>query len=176
MDGEKHEENAAGSDEEQAGRSSSVGPNETEGTSATHTTDVAHAAEAKAKKRNRTTLVIVGAVVVVLAALILWANRDTSTKIESAAEECTQILSVSDEGKTIILHLPGEDGADDIFALTDEDRLLCVLDELGMPSAVRNHITQTRALDGQQTDEWDDFTARWTYHPDPGLRLVIQER
>ena len=32
-----------------------------------------------------------------------------------------------------------------------------------------------RALDGQQTDEWDGISARWTYHPEDGLHLVLRD-
>ena len=38
---------------------------------------------------------------------------------------------------------------------------------------VTQHIESTRALDGMQTDEWDDMKARWTYHPDDGLSLTL---
>ena len=43
-----------------------------------------------------------------------------------------------------------------------------------MPDAVRQHVSTTRALDGQQTDSWTGYTARWTYHPDDGLQMTIQ--
>lgn len=32
----------------------------------------------------------------------------------------------------------------------------------------------TRALDGQQTADWDGFTASWGYHPDTGLDVVVE--
>ena len=50
-----------------------------------------------------------------------------------------------------------------------------VYGELKMPARVREHIATTRALDGQQTDEWDGYQARWTYHPDDGLQITIWE-
>ena len=37
-------------------------------------------------------------------------------------------------------------------------------------------IDSTRALDGTQTDSWKDIDARWTYHPDNGLRLTLVDR
>lgn len=51
----------------------------------------------------------------------------------------------------------------------------CVLDGLGTPTAVREHISSTRALDGQQTDQWGKYSARWTYHPDAGQNMTITE-
>lgn len=53
------------------------------------------------------------------------------------------------------------------------DRVTCFLNELKTPEYVRKHIESTRALDGQQTDKWDGYEARWTYHPDNGLLLTI---
>jgi len=35
------------------------------------------------------------------------------------------------------------------------------------------HINTTRALDGTQSDEWDGYKARWTYHPDAGVRITF---
>ena len=44
-----------------------------------------------------------------------------------------------------------------------------------VPSYVVSHIDSTRALDGQQVDEWDGISARWTFHPESGLHLVLRE-
>lgn len=52
----------------------------------------------------------------------------------------------------------------------------CLLAGLGAPDYVADHINSTRALDGQQTDEWDDIEARWTYHPDNGLKITFIDR
>jgi hypothetical protein len=49
----------------------------------------------------------------------------------------------------------------------------CVLDEMEVPERVRSHLGSTRALDGTQEDAWDDYEARWTYHPDSGTNLTI---
>lgn len=49
----------------------------------------------------------------------------------------------------------------------------CVLDSLDIPSRVLDHIGHTRALDGMQTDSWDDYEARWNYHPDNGMSITI---
>lgn len=48
-----------------------------------------------------------------------------------------------------------------------------MLEQLDAPDYVTQHIESTRALDGMQTDEWDDMKARWTYHPDDGLSLTL---
>lgn len=52
----------------------------------------------------------------------------------------------------------------------------CLLTGLEAPDHVAQHINSTRALDGQQTDEWEHYEARWTYHPDDGLQITIIDR
>ena len=49
----------------------------------------------------------------------------------------------------------------------------CVLDALEAPTHVEEHMSTTRALDGTQEDGWDDYQARWTYHPDSGMNLTV---
>jgi hypothetical protein len=75
---------------------------------------------------------------------------------------------VEDAGHTLIMTVGGDGGM-------SSDTMTCVFNSLNIPASVREHIGTTRALDGQQTDTWDDFTARWTYHPKDGLRMTIQE-
>lgn len=50
----------------------------------------------------------------------------------------------------------------------------CFLKELGAPETIESKIGQTRALDGTQTAQWNEFEATWTYHPDDGLNLLVE--
>lgn len=77
---------------------------------------------------------------------------------------------IADGGKTFVIKTQGAEDTDGF----DSTGLRCVLDQLAVPASVREHIGDTRALDGQQTDTWDAFTARWTYHPDDGLSMTVQ--
>lgn len=52
--------------------------------------------------------------------------------------------------------------------------LYCVLDKLEAPAALEAKIGQTRALDGRQTDEWENFAISWSYHPDSGASVLIE--
>lgn len=64
-------------------------------------------------------------------------------------------------------------GPEDSNAEFDVADLSCILYGLDVPDHVVSHIESTRALDGQQTDSWDGISARWTYHPERGLTLVL---
>lgn len=63
-----------------------------------------------------------------------------------------------------------------------DDSVLCnashaldyILGELGFEDAVRRRMVETRALDGRQTAENDNFRASWTFHPDDGLQILFE--
>jgi hypothetical protein len=49
----------------------------------------------------------------------------------------------------------------------------CLMTALDVPERVLDHLGTTKVLDGQQEDSWNDYNARWTYHPDSGVSLTI---
>ena len=53
------------------------------------------------------------------------------------------------------------------------ERIACSLGEIGTPDHVIAQMDGTRALDGMREAEWDGFTAKWTYHPDDGLDVIL---
>jgi hypothetical protein len=100
------------------------------------------------------------------------ASATQPSPITSATETCgvenNQYIKVGDEGQSLTMDSYGEESEGAEF----ED-ILCVLNELETPDSVLNRINSTRALDGRQTGDWDNFTASWGYHPDNGLDIVI---
>lgn len=81
-------------------------------------------------------------------------------------------LALFDGNKTMTIHTLGKErttGADPAV-------LICVMQHLKAPVAVIEHMDSTRALDGRQTDTWPGYEAGWTYHPDNGVNMVIQQR
>ena len=90
-------------------------------------------------------------------------------RFEAAKITCRAASPLSDGGKTLTFDTKGEEdtSGDSI------DDMWCVLTKLKITTAVTSHMESTRALDGQQTDEWDGVKARWTYHPDSGVGLTL---
>lgn len=132
----------------------------------------AQAAPAR-RRRSRTMLVAAAAAIVVIGALVAFlALRDTSTRLEKAAKACSVSGVIDDDGHTLSLRRVAAKEDPGRVSLVDYD---CVLGELGVPRAVKDHMGSTRALDGTQTDEWDGLKARWTYHPDDGISMTITE-
>lgn len=102
---------------------------------------------------------------------------DGPTALESAEDTCVSgrplgALDLGDDGRSMSI---SRAGADEDPGL-DIDDVACILTELEVPDAVVARIDSTRALDGTRDAEWGDFYATWTYHPDDGLNMVIEER
>lgn len=97
------------------------------------------------------------------------AESATLSAFASIEAECKPVAGyrVEDGGQTLILTVGGQ--------FMNTSTLDCVLGRLGMPAAVEQHVLSTRALDGQQTDTWPGYSARWTYHPDDGLEMTIRK-
>jgi len=93
--------------------------------------------------------------------------------ITAATEACgvenNLYIVVGDEGQSVSMDSVGEESAG-----ADYSDILCVLDELDVPDSVLNRINSTRALDGRQTADWDNFTASWGYHPNSGANIIIE--
>lgn len=91
--------------------------------------------------------------------------------LTAAVESCDgpEGLSVSDAGRTLTFDMEGEDE----YSGASVEDIVCVLLDLGVPTSVIANMEQTTAMDGRQSDDWDDFEMSWSYHPDRGLDGVI---
>ena len=152
--------------------------NEWQNTESQAVTKQASEAASPRKPRSRWVAIAIPLGVAAVALLagppIIHAAQEAMTpRFETAAEACelVPLLVVADKGKTLTLTTAGKSGA----SYTDIEDVACVLAQLEVPSYVVSHIDSTRALDGQQTDEWDGISARWTYHPEDGLHLVLRD-
>lgn len=103
------------------------------------------------------------------------------TKIEKAAADCADTQDfgpevvdlVGDEGHSISFDTRGSD--DYTEPAVSYETVACVLLVLDVPDSVVGRMDATRALDGMVTADWDEFTATWTYHPDAGMHLIVEE-
>lgn len=92
--------------------------------------------------------------------------------LPDAVKSCGLTASiVQDGGTSAFLDNEGDDYGSGDLSVSD---LVCVLTALDTPDAVINHMSNTRSLDGTQSDTWNDFSATWTYHPDDGLDVIIK--
>ena len=91
-------------------------------------------------------------------------------RLIGVADSCQVGRAIADGGTSLLL----DTGYSDDEVSMEE--LACVLIALDTPEYVIDHIESTRALDGQQTGDWGDFSARWTYHPDSGIQMSLIDK
>lgn len=83
------------------------------------------------------------------------------------------VVTVEDDGHTLLVATLPQD--DDPLGVSTT-ALTCVQQALDMPTWLTESMGQTRSLDGRQSEEWSNFSAQWSYHPDNGLNLIITQR
>jgi hypothetical protein len=135
------------------------------------TSPEAHSEPAR-PRRTRRILAAVATVVVLGLVIAFVAMRDTSTRLEKAAAVCKLSGIIDDEGRTLSMDRVAAEEDPGRIKYTDYE---CVLDQLSVPRAVRDHMGATRAMDGMQTDAWDGISARWNYHPKSGIDITLTE-
>jgi hypothetical protein len=138
-----------------------------------------------AKKRKRKFLFLLPPLAVVVVGLVLsWIAYEkvgnpvedaitavTTTPLEQAKQACASTSPyavIGDSGNTLIIDTRGEEQP----GMTQAE-MQCMLDELEVSDAVMSEIGRTRALDGKQAGDWDQFHASWSYHPNSGVSMTI---
>ncbi|MGN7149279.1 hypothetical protein ACTHQ6_09845 [Arthrobacter sp. SAFR-179] len=66
-------------------------------------------------------------------------------------------------------------GKEDLLTGLPDSMFDCILKAAKTPDYVRSQMGSTRALDGTQHASWDKISASWTYHPNTGLDVVLNE-
>lgn len=96
-----------------------------------------------------------------------------ATAIPSAAEKCkgdsTTGIEVMDQGQSLSMNTSGKKSSGTAII-----NVVCVLKELNAPDVLFTKLDSTRALDGTQSAEWAGYNASWTYHPDNGLKIIVE--
>jgi hypothetical protein len=102
-------------------------------------------------------------------------TSSADTKLEQAFENAistgSNFVDISPDGKSLSFHTEGAETTGLSF-----DKAVGILIYLDAPDSLFARMDNTRALDGTQTATWGDITAYWTYHPDDGLSVVLEER
>jgi nucleotide-binding universal stress UspA family protein len=138
--------------------------------------------------RRWSLLVVVAAAVMVACGdsgggVTLSAEDDSGTALEAAFEACqdidltnadfTDYAVLQDAGESAVVDGVGEDDGTRAEQLNALSSALCLLDAIGAPDHVISRMESTRALDGRQSAEIDDYELSWSYHPDSGMDLIV---
>jgi len=105
-------------------------------------------------------------------------NSVTLSDVHRNLEIGEQIrVNLSDDGSfievTVTWSCPPND--EDILC-SRSNAVNSILAELGFGQNVRQRMGTTRALDGRQFAENEDFRVSWTFHPDDGLQVLFEYR
>lgn len=65
---------------------------------------------------------------------------------------------------------------DDFNSTEAWDLIRQVNNKLNLPDSLENKMQHTRALDGRQTENYNNITVSWTYHPDKGLNVLYERK
>jgi hypothetical protein len=107
----------------------------------------------------------------------IGAGSGGTTIFEEAAEAAdSAFVEVLDEGRGLSIAGESSDGGGG--ASIEEIVLALIVVE--MPESAISRMDRTRALDGTQDATWSasdgtQIRASWTYHPDAGLNIVLEE-
>ena len=141
----------------------------------------AHAAGAVLWRRRAKLAKTLGVLALIAAACVAvsrWSAKASApgaatppkSPIEQVAASCG--VSAASDGRSITVRTAGAKTAGG-KSIKD---VVCVLAGLKAPQHIYSLIDATRALDGMQSESWGDYVARWTYHPDNGLTIVIAHK
>ena len=78
------------------------------------------------------------------------------------------------DGKSVIIDtIPDDDG---YFKYEDEaySAIISINSYIGIPSSVLEKMSNTRALDGMQSQRCGYYTVTWSYHPDSGMEVFYE--
>jgi hypothetical protein len=139
--------------------------------------------ETPERKRHRvrnTFIVVVGLTVALIATVAIGGAfsgtsgtgptlRDAVAKSDHGSADG---ITYGDNDKTLSLDGEGKEDHNDVVKLDTE---MNILQALNISTAIEERIGNTRALDGTLSGEWGTFKATWTYHPDNGLDIVIED-
>lgn len=98
------------------------------------------------------------------------ASEEPEEENEALAKYFEGVLELEDDGKTLIIDSLGQEEDPLGLGAVVAD---CVYIDLETPKWVSESVGATRAMDGRQSAEWDNYKAQWSYHPDSGLSMII---
>lgn len=82
-------------------------------------------------------------------------------------------VSVSNDGKSLIIDTnPGD--IEDYYEPDALSAIRKIHSTLGLPDSLITKMTQTRVIDGRQSESYDNITVSWTYHPNLGLEIIYE--
>ncbi|MBQ9842455.1 MAG: hypothetical protein IJO42_05030 [Clostridia bacterium] len=93
---------------------------------------------------------------------------------EEIVDTSCDYISISYDHSSLVIDTNPNDSA---FNDNEDEAILAIFyvnESLGFPSSLIDKMSSTRALDGMQSQSFEEYTVSWTYHPDNGLRVIYE--
>ena len=94
-------------------------------------------------------------------------------KVHSKIEGDTYYCKLASDGSYLSIDTNPLD-LDDFSSTTAWKMVKDANTELGLPSSVTTKMSETRAMDGRQSETYNGVKVSWTYHPDQGLQVLYE--
>lgn len=85
-------------------------------------------------------------------------------------------VEYADKGVSLILSTAAEDDIDLEANQANIFNVMCVLKRVKASAALQDRMLSTRALDGMQEADFRGIHASWTYHPDDGFNISLEDQ
>ena len=150
------------------------------GTPQNSATVVSQASPTKENKKKKKLPIIIAAVVaiavvVVIAVVVIPGNSGPDfQEIFDACALDDSYADVASDGSYLTIDTNPND-IDDYIDMDAYEKIKHVNDALGLPDSLLETMNHTSASDGRQTEEFENLTVTWKYHPDNGLAVTYKK-
>ena len=138
------------------------------------------------KTESKRTAIVVVVVLVFVGILVFFLTRGCGsngadlTKVydEYCGGSGSIWAELSDNGKTLSVDIE-EDDMTKIDAMLMESRwknIKSINSALNLPESLNQKLNKTRAIDGRQTETYDNIEVSWSYHPNQGLEIIYTKK
>ena len=137
----------------------------------------------KGKGAPKFIIIAVAVVVVIAAVIFLMTQKDAPAQASGPDfqklydEYCSSTWAeVGDDGSYLYIDTNPDDNEDDGLAYVEAySAVKDVNDALELPDSLLSDMEETTGADGKQTEDFDQVTVSWRYHPDKGLEVTYKK-
>lgn len=121
--------------------------------------------------------VVAAAVIVIVLSVVVFSNNGPNFK-KLYKEYCTSTWAeLGDDGSYLSLDTNPYDLEDNGMAYPAAYTAVEKINKkLKLPDSLLKDMGQTTGADGKQSEEFNNVTVSWKYHPDSGLEVVYRKR
>lgn len=128
------------------------------------------------KKKKALIPIIAGVAIiaVIIIAIVTSSSRVNLKKVYDEIGGDGYCCTISSDGSCLQIDTNPSD-IDDFYSDSAWKMVEKANEVLGLPDSLEEKMEDTTALDGRQTEKYDNVTVSWKYHPDNGLEVIYEK-